>query len=150
MKKYILGAIYIALLIFFTIECFNDGEKSSSQSNFVYSIIEYLYSLFAKNPNKEFWISFIRKVIGHFAFFVILGTISLFFFKEIIKSYYFIIPHLSINIVYILLSEFLFEGLTNGRNASFVDCLIDFSGFIISLLIYLIYKLINNYRKKKV
>ncbi len=89
------------------------------------------------------YLTFIRKLIGHFLYFLILGSVSIIFYLTFNFKIRVLI-HYIVGFVFALISEFLFEGFTSGRNASFKDVMIDYSGFILlSTIILIIYKIHN-------
>lgn len=97
---------------------------------------------------------FIRKGIAHFLGFITFGFISYFLFILYVDEYY---KKFNLAFVVILVNGLVFACLTEviqlfapGRDGTIKDVILDYSGYLIacilSLIIYLIYKLI---RKKK-
>ncbi len=147
-KRYLVRIIslvlYIALIIFFTIKCFENGDTSTSTSRSVAKIIKnILNTIFRTNIEMtDGYLKIIRKLIGHFLYFLVLGVVSLIFYLTFEKRRNLnIIIHYTIGLLFALASEFIFEANTSGRNASFNDVIIDYMGFIslssIMLIIYI-------------
>ncbi len=147
------GILYIGLMIFFTTKCLETGEQSSESSGKVATLIQkVLNTLFNANIEiNDNYLRIIRKLIGHFGFFVVLGITSIVFYLNLpFKLNIRIILHYVIAFLFAFTTEFLLEGNTDGRTASMNDVFIDYSGFIsISTIILLIY-LYNVKKMKKV
>ena len=130
-----LGLIYLLLIVWFSYESLKNGPESSSTSNSVGTIISEVVSTVT---NKEFIVtdeirSFIRKFIGHFSYFFILGIVStLFYFSFDNKKNYIIL--FSINYIsgftFAFVTEFVFQKNSMGRTPSLQDVFIDVLGFI--------------------
>lgn len=152
-KTLIFGTLYVLLILFFSYKCLETGTKSSESSNFVGTIIKnILNTLF--NTHIEMTDSYtrlIRKLIGHFGFFLVLGSISIIFYLCLHRSLSFtLIYHYGIGLLFAFVSEFYFEALTDGRSASIKDVLIDYSGFIsLSTIILLAYFFIKRRKKNE-
>ena len=153
----VLFTIYIALIIFFVLKCLESGIDSSSSSQVVAnSIANTINTISGKekiDPTNPSFLTFIRKFIGHYSYFVILGFISILFylsFRKKFKDYILIIIHFIIGFSFAFISEFLLEGMTEGRGASILDVGIDSLGFVtLSIVIIGIYYLKKlKYRKK--
>ena len=150
----ILLILYIGLMVFFIIMCKESGNKSSESSQKVATVTANLINTVSGkdvvSSNSESFQRFVRKFIGHFSFFVVLGSVSILFWLSIteIKRFIRIIIHYSIGILFAIVSEFLLEGTTKGRGPSWSDVMLDSFGFIIlSTIIVLIYYFI--YLKSK-
>ena len=145
--------IYLAMLIFFTYECFQDSNKAGSQAGFVSEILAKVLGFIR---GKEVTIDdnfryYVSKIIGHYSYFVILGTFSILFYMSLdrLKDYIRIILHFGIGITFAFLSEFIAEALTSGRNASIKDVGIDTLGLITVSVPYIIIYYIIIYKRKK-
>lgn len=156
-KKYILtiifGLIYVSLMAFFTYKCLEDGNKSLQSSNKVAEVIKDVANdVFDANIKMEdSYITLIRKLVGHFGFFLVLGCSSILFYLSLRRgTIVTLMYHYIVGFMFALLSEFCFEGNTSGRTASFKDVMIDYSGFIlISTIIVLVYYFVIKRRKVK-
>lgn len=139
----ILTIIYLALIVLFSYFCMQSGDDSSITSNSFSNSICYLFGI----TNTEQISSFIRKAIGHFGFFLFFGLISSFLYMTFYKLSYLkqIGIHFITGISFILMTEFLFQVIAINRGPSFMDCLIDFSGFLISSIIVLIFYFVIRY-----
>ena len=142
MKKRVVNiiflVIYILLIIWFIFKSLEDGEESSSTSEKVVDIISNIVNL-EKTDNLR---TVVRKLIGHFGYFLLLGITSSLFYLTLSfgKLKYRIIIHYSIGLLLAIFSEFVLEANTNGRTASGLDVIIDYSGFILlSTIIITIY-----------
>ena len=139
----IFGLIYICLIIFFFKKCLETGDKSSNSSlyvaRFVQSILNNLFGQHIELDDQ--FLHIIRKLIGHFGFNLVLGITSIIFYINLcIKKLYTILLHYGVGFLIAFISEFLLEGITSGRSASFNDVLIDYAGFLsISTIIVLTY-----------
>lgn len=131
----ILLIIYISLLVFFTIESLKDGNSTMESSNRISFLVRDIIKFFT-GINIEIDDNFnyiIRKFIGHFSYFCVLGIVSslLYFSFNNCKNYYKLaIIHFSSGFIFAFITEFIFELFTSGRSASFKDVMIDFLGFI--------------------
>lgn len=130
----ILFIIYMFLIVFFTIMSLESGDDSSEASG---SIAKFVSELFGV-PNTESFRTLIRKLIGHLGFFGILGLISTAFYQSLDKldMKYRVILNLGITLVYVFITEFVFQALADSRGPSIKDCLIDYSGFLVGSIIY--------------
>ncbi len=147
--------IYASLLIFFIYECMKDASESTKSSNFVVEIIANIFSFFkgSKYEISDNFSLIIRKLIGHFGYFFILGIFSIIYHLLLngFNKKASIAIHFIIGIGFAAISEFFLEGNTKGRSASFYDVLIDSGGFLLSsLIILLIYYLRKRNQKSKV
>lgn len=145
--------IYLAMLIFFMYECFQDGSSAGKQAGFFAGILAKIQKFFT---GKEVEITdkyryYVSKIFGHYGYFVVLGLVSIIFYMSIknINIWIRIGLHFGIALAYAFASEFIAEAMTSGRNASFIDVGIDYLGFItISLPYVLIYLLVKNKKNK--
>lgn len=141
----VLFVLYIGLLVFFSYESLKDGSSSSDSSSRISLIISSIIEFFT---GKDFIITdsfdyLVRKLIGHFSYFCLLGIISSLFYYSFVnnlkKLNYFSIVHFSTGFVFAFITEYLFQQIAIGRNPSMKDVIIDFSGFIfISSFIFLV------------
>ncbi len=147
-KRIVFGIIYILLILFFTYKCFETGDDSSSSS---YKVAKFIKNVLGHVgidiKMTDGYITLIRKLIGHFTYFLILGIISIIFYLTFNPYKIMIAIHYCVGFIFAFASEFLFEGNTVGRNASFKDVIIDFSGFILGSSVIVIFYLIH--KKKK-
>lgn len=154
----VLFIIYIALIVFFIIKCLETGDESTKTSQVVVdstaTVINTIHGEGSVDPKDPSFINFVRKFIGHYSYFVVLGGISILFYlslRDRFKEYLLIIIHYGIGIGFAILSEFLLEGKTMGRGASWADVGIDSLGFItLSIVIIGIYYLIKQKKKNKI
>lgn len=157
----ILLIIYISLLVFFTIESLKDGNRTMESSNRISFLVRDIIKFFT-GINIEIDDNFnyiIRKFIGHFSYFCVLGIVSslLYFSFNNGKNYYKLaIIHFSSGFIFAFFTEFIFELFTSGRSASFKDVMIDFLGFIfISPIIFYYtfytkpYNFVTNFEKRQ-
>ena len=150
----ILFVLYLGMLIFFIYECFQNGNEAGRQAGWVSDTIAKILS---KISGKEIVVdthfkTLVSKLVGHYGYFCILGLISILFYMTFnkLKVYIRFLIHLSVGIAFALISEFLAEAITSGRNASIIDVLIDVGGLLTLSSIYiLIYYLVNKQKEKK-
>lgn len=150
--KYIFLVCYIFLTLFIFIKAMENGEKSSTSSDQVTDIVigaidgitpgdESIADKFSLEDIK----SFVRKAIGHFSLFLVMGIFStLTYYLFIEKKLYSLIIILVVGILTAVISELL-QGLPGDRHPSFDDVLIDYVGYLIAFIftwciIYLISK----------
>ncbi len=140
-----IGYIILTLLIFYF--SLSSGEESSTQSAFVWSFISSVFNI---KGNYE---SFIRKFFGHFLLFSALAVFasvvyyraSQILFKNNYQKYSIFIT-LLVGILTAGIAELLqTELFVQGRNASFVDLIIDFLGYLLGYLIFRILKFLYLY-----
>ena len=147
------GILYVSLLIFFTIMCLQTGSESSQSSNRVAKLVQsILNTLFnAHIELTDTYLTVIRKLIGHFGYFLVLGITSIIFYLNLpIKLSLRISLHYIVALIFAFFSEFALEGSTSGRSASIKDVCIDYSGFIFVSTIILIIYLLNVKKLQKV
>lgn len=97
---------------------------------------------------------FIRKLIGHFGFFFLLGSVSSLFYYSFMKKnkkwFIWIIINVVSGVAIAFISEFVCQSIAKGRYPSMKDVGIDSLGFIIATaLITLIYFLVLIFKNKK-
>lgn len=151
-----LATIYIALMVFFVIKCLENGVESSESSQRVAdttaTIINGVAGEGTVDPKSDGFQTFVRKFIGHYSYFVALGGISTLFYLSLrkkAKDWLLLTISFGIGLTFAIISEFLLEGKTSGRGASWADVGIDYLGFItLSILIVFIYYFIKFKRKK--
>lgn len=153
----VLFILYISLIIFFSYESLKDGSSSSESSSKISLMISSFIELLT---GQDFIITdsfdyLVRKLIGHFSYFCVLGIVSsLLYFSfanNLKKLNIFSIIHFSSGFIFAFITEYLFQQIAIGRNPSFKDVIIDFSGFIfISSFIFLIlfFKFLRKFLKK--
>ncbi|MFA6830283.1 MAG: VanZ family protein [Bacilli bacterium] len=140
----ILIILYLFLIGFFCYSCLQDGNESGEESQLVAQIILRPIELItgSKIEITDEINHLIRKLVGHYGYFVVLGTVSSLLY------YSFDRPRLSIRILinfvsgllFALFSEFVLQSLTPGRGPSIQDAGIDYAGFVtLSLVITIIY-----------
>lgn len=147
--KWILFALTIIINAFIIYHSFMNGNQSSNESSKIALLIKNVINTFSPNAinesNFETFHGVIRKLVGHFGLFLIDGlfvywTIH-FFFKD--KWWVKIIISLGIGLFVASLTEMIQLFIPN-RAGSFIDILIDYSGFIvgagISFLVIFIHK----------
>ncbi|MCR5786577.1 MAG: VanZ family protein [Acholeplasmatales bacterium] len=144
----IFALIYIALYIFFILKSAETGEESTGSSMIVAKMIRnVLNSLFNTHIEiDDHFLNLVRKLIGHFGFFVVFGIVSIILFilihslgiikNAVLVGIYHYIGGLSLAII----SEFVCQALTTNRGPSYKDVMIDYSGYIIiSSIIYIVF-----------
>jgi VanZ family protein len=156
--KYVFLVIYIFITIIIFYKAFENNEQSTESSDKVTdTIVDAIDQI---TPGEEsitnkvdiedikLWV---RKGIGHFGVFALLGVFTT-------LTYYLFIMKRNLSIIITLLSG-LFTAIiseciqlfSEGRVGSFIDVILDFGGFIITFLITeVIIILFEKYQKKKV
>lgn len=154
--KYICLVCYIFITIVIFVKAVEDGETSSQSSNQVTDIV--VDTIDTITPGEEsitdkFDIEdirhFIRKAIGHFGVFLVIGVFSCF-------TYYLFIKRRLLSFIIIILVGLLtaglseiFQGIPEGRVPSFNDVLIDYVGYLIAVVIFSLIFYIPFYIKRK-
>jgi len=138
----ILLIIYLILILFFSLKSLESDIDSTNSSN---EISSYLATMFRVSNNDNFK-NLIRKLVGHFSFFIIFSLISTFMYLFINKSlkYRIIFNYISV-IIFIIFSEFILEAIAINRNPSIKDALIDLLGFLLGSISIYIYFFIYRY-----
>ena len=156
--KYIFLVCYIFITLVIFIKAFEDGEKSAASSDQVTDVI--IGTIDGITPGDEsitdkFDIEdiklFIRKAIGHFGLFLVLGIFAAMTYYLFIKNKLLsLIISIVVGLITAGLSE-LFQGIPVGRAPSFTDVLIDYAGYMIAVLLFsLIFYLPYYIKKRKV
>ncbi len=130
----VVGIIYIALIGMFSYLSLQSGESSVQSSNTVGEIIadlgEEVFNVEIERNDHFFALT--RKIVGHYLFFVTIGSFSFLFyflFKKL-NLYIRILIHFVTGLSFAFISEFLFQYIASGRCASISDVGIDFLGFV--------------------
>ena len=139
--KYVFLVCYIFLTLVIFIKAVENAEQSSASSDQVTDVI--VGTIDGISPGEEsitdkFDIetikAFIRKAIGHFALFLLMGVFStLTYYYFIRKKLYAIIITIIVGVLSATISELL-QAIPADRNPSFNDILIDLLGYIIAVI----------------
>lgn len=142
--------LYIEFAAFFIYQSSKNGSDSSSLSLCIANFINKILVSFNINIEIDTLHTIVRKLIGHFGFFVFYSLVSYMFYYMFNKKILYI-PHFIVGLVLAITSEFVFEANSAGRSANFTDVFIDYSGFIFgSLIIFIIIFSINKHKKIKI
>lgn len=156
--KYVFLVCYIFVTLVIFIKAFEDGETSAESSDQVTDIV--VDTIDGITPGDEsitdkFDIEdikyFIRKAIGHFGIFLVLGVFAAITYYLFIKNRLIaLIITIVVGFVTAGLSE-IFQGIPEGRAPSFNDVLIDYVGYMIAVLLFsLIFYLPYYIKRRKV
>ncbi len=156
--KYLFLIIFISITIFIFVKAGASAEESTADSDQVTDIVvgtidqirpgeESIVDIYGIDQVKQF----IRKGIGHFGLFLVLGIFGVPTFILFIKKHY-------LAIIFELITGFMIAGISemiqifaSNRGPSFKDVLLDFSGYLTSSILILgIVLIIYIIRKKKV
>lgn len=156
--KYLFLVLYIFITIIVFYKAFENAEQSTESSDKVTDTI--VGAIDQITPGEESITNkvdiedikvWVRKGIGHFGVFALLGlftTLTYYFFIK--KQYLSIIITILSGLLTAILSECI-QLFSEGRVGSFADVILDFGGFIITFLITeVIIILFEKYKKKKV
>lgn len=142
----VLLALYIFLMVFFIVKCLENGEKSTESSQVVVDVSAEVINTVRPsnpvNPESPSFQTMIRKLIGHYGFFTLLGLVSTLLYLSLPKPKHYIRIAISyvVGFSFAIISEFLLEGNTSGRGPSWSDVGIDSLGFItLSIIVVAIY-----------
>ncbi len=151
--KWILFAFAMIVTIFIIVNsCMNgnqSGASSSRLADLCKNIINFFKHDLINDTNYETFHSVIRKLVGHFGLFMmdaIFLSWSLYLF-DMKKWWYKIIISLSFGLFIALISEFT-QIFVPGRVGSYLDILIDYSGYILGFSVIFLVGYIK-YRKNK-
>lgn len=155
-KKLFFIFLTISILIFILIIALslNNGDESSSQSSFFVDVIDkVLPPIIDKNGNdvikSDWFMTFIRKLVGHYGLFLIYAIfVNLTFFQTKLKVYLELLFSFLVGLFTAILSE-LVQMIPQGRGPSPIDVLIDSSGYLTCILIFIIILVIIYQKKKK-
>ncbi len=156
--KYIFLVCYIFITIVIFTKAVEDGETSAESSDQITDIV--VDTIDTITPGEEsitdkFDIEdiryFIRKAIGHFGIFLVLGVFaSLTYYLFIKRKLVSCIITIIVGFVTAGLSEIL-QGIPADRGPSFNDVLIDYAGYMIAVLLFsLIFYLPYYIKRRKV
>ena len=130
---------FTALLLILLIFNFSsqDGPSSDSISKSIAYFVKYIHDYFFEKEISLSYLNHIIRKLAHFSIFGFLGLVLSIIFTTIgfEKSKVFALA-LSISTIYALFDEF-HQLFVPGRGAEFKDVLIDFSGALIAIIIYL-------------
>ena len=147
----IVTTIYLGLLITYIYFSLSSGNDSSNFSENISKFIANTLNNMGANitPDENFHV-IIRKLIGHFGYFVLIGISSFMFYNMLknIKFIFRIIIHFSMGFLFAFFTEFGLQKIATNRGPSIVDTMIDFDGFSLSVIVILIYFLINHKKKE--
>lgn len=134
----IVSALAIAINVFIIVQSCLNGEASTASSGIVVNVLKTMFQV--KEENLGVVTTLVRKLIGHFGFFVISGGLtswSVYLISFYIKGY-----KSWLGISFSLFFGLFLAGLTEliqtfipGRSGQFTDVLIDYSGYILGTLI---------------
>ena len=155
---YIFLVLSVAINVFIVVEGGINGDNSASQSfSFTQMFIDLVKKIDPNSPivqNPEITHSVIRKLVGHFGLFGVSGILTTTMLSLIDDAYkdkklQIVISSAFIGLFVAFLSE-LMQLFTPGRYMSFIDVLIDYSGYILfGGLTFLIFYLAYHHKKKK-
>ncbi|MBP3495412.1 MAG: VanZ family protein [Clostridia bacterium] len=136
--SWLLVAVSMLLILKFS---FENKETSSETSK---GVIENVLNIFMdENEITEEVINkfqFPVRKIGHFSVYMLLGFCLANAFVQTVKlkKYYLYIFSVCTSFCYGMIDEFLYQNLSNGRAPSFIDVLIDTSGSIFGVFLYML------------
>ena len=143
---YIINSVfYFLLLIVFVYLSLEDGNESTNTSNFVVNILVSIISFFKKETYvpSELFLLLVRKIFGHFLYFLFIGITSFFFYNGFkIKYHNKLLFHFISGFIFALFTEFILQNISINRGPSLYDVLIDYLGFLsISIILsFIVYK----------
>ncbi len=163
-KKYliltiIVTALAIAFNIFIVVQASLNGSMSTSSSgiavNFFKSIINAFHKDAINESNIDTFRHVIRKLIGHFSFFMISGLLSSLAihlssaYLNKYKYWYGVIFSLCFGLFLAGLTE-LIQSFIPSRSGQITDVLIDFSGYILGtgIIVLIVFLVIRQHKKK--
>ena len=155
--KYLFLVCYIFFTLLIFMKALENGEVSSESSSEVTDVI--IEVIDTVTPGEEsitdkFDIEdikfFIRKAIGHFGLFFVLGVFSsLTYFSFIHKKKLSLISITIVGFITASLSEIL-QGIPGDRYPSVGDVIIDYVGYLLALIMLIFILYVINYIKNKI
>lgn len=154
--KYIILALALSINIFIIVQSSFKGSISTTQSGWVVKMMKNIINAFFNNAindnNIDKFNTLIRKLIGHFLLFGgsgLLTTWSIYLFlnNKINKTYLMMLISLLFGFFLATLTEFI-QHFLPGRVGSYLDVLIDTSGYLLFLLIFYLIVSVKNKRKE--
>ena len=150
----------VAINVYIIVHSCLDAEASTEASSGVVETTEQIVNTISPGTvtpeNHESFASFIRKAFGHFGLFVISGLLTSIALYLSLKNIKKMKPHLIVAIS--IFFGFSMGAITEtiqmhvpGRSGEFTDVLIDFSGYILGMLIIgsILFLVIRHIRKKE-
>lgn len=152
--KIIKISFFVLYFVAFAFHCLFSLQSAQTSSGVSYGLSDLIAKIIEDVFKKEIndfdnFHNIIRKVIGHFAFFRLIGLFGFFtyyLFTESIK--YSLIFTLMSGVIMAFTSELL-QIFAIDRAPSFIDALIDYSGYLISSIVLSVIVLIAKRQKKK-
>jgi len=146
--KVVFLILYFSL---FTYHCLSSLQSGSESANLSFGLTDLVIKIFKiEVEDVDGLHHIIRKLIGHFAYFGLIGLcgfIAYYFFTESLK-YTMIFSSIS-GVLMSFESEFL-QYFANERGPSFIDVLIDYSGYLLtSIVLFAIIFSIKRTKMKK-
>lgn len=143
--KYIYLMIFSIITVVIILSSLKNADLSLKDSNLVTDVIVQI----GGKKDKNIISSFVRDVIGHFGSFFLCGIFSFLTIKSFLeKKKNSMILIILIGIVLSVGSELL-QLIPKGRHCDYKDMLVNISGYISSILIYLIISFIKVKSKKE-
>ena len=124
---------YLILIVAYAILSLQNGAESSHTSSSVASAVAKGQEIVTGKTVTvtEKYKYNVRKILGHYGFFVLIGFTSAFTYMLIpIKKWISIIIHFSTGLLFALITEFWFQASSKGRSPAYNDVLIDYAGFL--------------------
>lgn len=143
--KYIYLMIFSIITVVIILSSLKNADLSLKDSDLVTDVIVQI----GGKKDKNIISSFVRDVIGHFGSFFLCGIFSFLTIKSfLVKKKNSMILIILIGIVLSVGSELL-QLIPKGRHCDYKDMLVNISGYISSILIYLIISFIKVKSKKE-
>lgn len=155
-KKHLIFTIIVVSLAvlmnaFIIVQSCLNGEASTQSSGLVVNILKAIFQV--KEENLDIVTTLVRKLIGHFFFFVISGVLSswgiylLSFYIKNYKSWFGISFSLCFGLLIAGVTE-LIQLFIPGRSGQVTDVLIDFSGYVLGTFIIIFVIFLTYFSKK--
>ena len=150
--KIVFSIIYIILIVFCFFNSLQSANASSEMSGGITNYIVIFIEKILSNDNLDYNIIHIvvRKVIGHYLYHVLVGTVGiivyLLFLNNHKKSF---IVAITVSLMLSIISELL-QLFAEGRSFSVFDILINYSGFITGIICFEIGYKIKKQKKQNV
>lgn len=141
--QWIVIALALGVNVFIIVNSCLPSGPSSEESGWVVNFLKSVINTFKPNAindsNIDFFSGFIRKFIGHFSLFMVSGFLTSLTFKFIYfnqtKKFWFFIIFTSISGLFLAFLTELIQKFVPGRSGEIRDVLIDFSGYLIGVLV---------------
>ena len=136
----IFSVLYVAFLAYMIYQSLSSAESSDEQSGMVSGFLSQL-GIFTKMQQDGTLDGFVRKFIGHYLEFAVLGAFGYMVFSNAVDNEYSFLINCGAGLVSCVIVE-LSQNFAAGRSASFFDITLDYQGYLTAISVLTIIVLI--------